>query len=76
MNVADLDSFFGPLGIFTHGMFLEWLSTIHVLTLAGAASFIYELFPSTTGNTGPNLANTESLLVVPFHHRRDHLLTI
>lgn len=37
--------FFGPLGIFTHG----------------AASFIYELFPSGTEDYVPTLANTASL---------------
>lgn len=37
--------FFGPLGVFTHG----------------AASFVYELFPSGTENYSPNLKNTMSL---------------
>lgn len=35
--------FFGPLGVFTHG----------------AASFVYELFPSGTENYTPNQRNTE-----------------
>ena len=42
--------FFGPLGLFTHG----------------AASFVYELFPSGNDGYTPNLQNTATLSVLSF----------
>ena len=45
VHVLTICRFFGPLGIFTHG----------------AASFVYELFPSGTEDYVPNLKNTASL---------------